>query len=76
MSSRLASNKGSRMELTIDDVRLLSDLLAELFSPDSQYLFLKNPFVRVSRFVNLDENQVALLELQARLVSFENLPLP
>ena len=64
------------MELTIDDVRFLSDLLAEVFSPDSLYLFLKNPSCRVSRFVNLNENQVALLELQARLVSFENLPLP
>lgn len=64
------------MLLTIDDVRLLSGLLAELFSPDSRYLFLKHPSCRVSRFINLDENQVSLLELQARLVSSENLPLP
>lgn len=62
------------MELTIDDVRLLSDLLSELFSPDSLYLFLKNPNTRISRFINLPENEVSLLELQARFVAFENLP--
>ena len=63
------------MELTIDDVRLLSDLLSELFSPDSLYLFLKNPNTCISRFINLQENEVSLLELQARFVAFENLPL-
>ena len=63
------------MELTFDDVCLLSNLLSELFSPDSLYLFLKNPNTRISRFINLQENEVSLLELQARFVAFENLPL-
>ena len=75
MSSRLALNKGGLMELTFDDVCLLSNLLSELFSPDSLYLFLKNPTTRISRYINLEENEVSLLELQARFVAFENLPL-
>ena len=63
------------MELTFDDVCLLSNLLSELFSPDSLYLFLKSPTTRISRYINLEENEVSLLELQARFVAFENLPL-
>ena len=56
------------MELTFDDVCLLSNLLSELFSVNTVCLLINNPSSNLAVFLNKD-NTIALQEIQSRLIN-------
>ena len=56
------------MDLTFDDVCLLSNLLSELFSVNTVCLLINNPSSNLAVFLNND-NTIALQEIQSRLIN-------